>query len=468
MKKLIYILLFLFPVVGFSQQPWYKYSPMDYAWKNVGNAGFSTGIAQWTNLAFSPSGELYVAFEEIENDWDLGPSVMKFDGTNWVNVGNEGFSDGAQYLSLAISPSDNEPYVSFEETGLLYENASVMKFNGTNWVYVGNEGFSLGVVQYTSLAFSPGGELYVSYEDYGRPDSASSSGASVMKFDGTNWDYVGNRCFSASYADYESLAFGSSGEPYLAYTDWGYGGAITVMKFDGTNWVNIGNAGFSAGISYYTSLAFSPTGEPYVAYQDCVNHYKATVMKYDGTQWVNVGNEDFSVGPAYYTSLAFSPSDGQPYVAYEDTVNSWKATVMRFDGNQWIVVGNAGFSAGGANFTSIAFSLSGEPYVVYEDWMNSQATTVMKYDSVMVGVNERQKSKFSLYPNPATDKITIEIAEGQAPIQLSMMNLNGKKVLTRSLIKPKTQIDIGNLPSGVYFVRLTNDKTVEVGKFVKQ
>ena len=84
---------------------------------------------------------------EIENDWDLGPSVMKFDGTNWVNVGNEGFSDGAQYLSLAISPSDNEPYVSFEETGLLYENASVMKFNGTNWVYVGNEGFSLGVAR---------------------------------------------------------------------------------------------------------------------------------------------------------------------------------------------------------------------------------------------------------------------------------------------------------------------------------
>jgi hypothetical protein len=49
-----------------------------------------------------------------------------------------------------------------------------------------------------------------------------------------------------------------------------------------------------------------------------------------------------------------------------------------------------------------------------------------------------------------------------------MMNLNGEEVLTRSLIKPKTQIDISNLPGGVYFVRLTNNKTVEVGKFVKQ
>jgi hypothetical protein len=92
----------------------------------------------------------------------------------------------------------------------------------------------------------------------------------------------------------------------------------------------------------------------------------------------------------------------------------------------------------------------------------------MKYDSVIFGINEQQISKLSLYPNPATGKITIEIGDGQAPSQLSMMNLNGEEVLTCRLIKPKTQIDIRNLPSGVYFVRLTNDKMVEVGKLVKQ
>ena len=56
MKKLFYILFFLFPVVVFAQQPWYKYSPLDYTWKNVGNAGFSAGEADYTSLAFSPSG----------------------------------------------------------------------------------------------------------------------------------------------------------------------------------------------------------------------------------------------------------------------------------------------------------------------------------------------------------------------------------------------------------------------------
>ena len=48
------------------------------------------------------------------------------------------------------------------------------------------------------------------------------------------------------------------------------------------------------------------------------------------------------------------------------------------------------------------------------------------------------------------------------------MNLNGQVVLTRQITGPKNQLDVSTLPSGVYFVRLTNEKTVKVGKFVKQ
>jgi len=89
-------------------------------------------------------------------------------------------------------------------------------------------------------------------------------------------------------------------------------------------------------------------------------------------------------------------------------------------------------------------------------------------EPVVVGIKKLTPESISIYPNPAIDKITIKIEEDQAPSQLSIMNLNGKEVLTSSLIKPKTQIDINNLPSGVYFVRLTSDRTVEVGKIVKQ
>ena len=52
---------------------------------------------------------------------------MKFDGTNWVNVGNAGFSAGvADYTSLAIT-SDGTPYVAYRDGGNSGE-ATVMSY----------------------------------------------------------------------------------------------------------------------------------------------------------------------------------------------------------------------------------------------------------------------------------------------------------------------------------------------------
>jgi hypothetical protein len=85
-----------------------------------------------------------------------------------------------------------------------------------------------------------------------------------------------------------------------------------------------------------------------------------------------------------------------------------------------------------------------------------------------IELHEQQQSRLTLYPNPSTDQITIETSSTPTNSQLSIMNLNGQEILTCQITESKTTIDISTLPSGVYFVRLTNDKTVEVGKFVKQ
>ena len=272
--------------------------------------------------------------------------------------------------------------------------------------------------------------------------------------------------FSAGTGWYTSLAFDSSGQPFVAFQDAGNSWKATVMKFDGANCVNVGTAGFSAGVVFYTNIAFSPSGEPHVAYKDG-NYGKATVMKFDGTNWVNVGNAGFSAGEVDCTSLGFNPIDSLPYVSFLDYTPDGKADCMKFDGANWVNVGNVGFSPG-VWYTSLALSPSGHPYVAYTDYADSNKATVMKYDSVYMDIKKLIRPGLSIYPNPATDKITIERSTTPVKSQLTMMNLNGEEVLTRNLIKPKTQIDISNLPSGVYFVRVTNDKTVEVGKFIKK
>lgn len=73
-----------------------------------------------------------------------------------------------------------------------------------------------------------------------------------------------------------------------------------------------------------------------------------------------------------------------------------------------------------------------------------------------------------IYPNPASTNITIEAHEISTQSQLSILNVNGQQLISRKITEPKTQLDISNLPSGVYFVRLTGETSVVMGKFVKQ
>jgi photosystem II stability/assembly factor-like uncharacterized protein len=86
------------------------------------------------------------------------------------------------------------------------------------------------------------------------------------------------------------------------------------------------------------------------------------------------------------------------------------------------------------------------------------------------GTNEIPVSSklLKIYPNPAIDKIIIETSGVSQESNLAIVNTQGQELILRQMTEPKTQIDISNLPSGVYFVRVTNDKTVEVGKFVKE
>jgi hypothetical protein len=45
---------------------------------------------------------------------------------------------------------------------------------------------------------------------------------------------------------------------------------------------------------------------------------------------------------------------------------------------------------------------------------------------------------------------------------------SGQEVLTQTIRDTKTEIDISNFASGVYFVKLINDNQVELRKIIKE
>ena len=91
------------------------------SWTTVGPAFFSNRSAENINLAFHlTTSELWVAYHEFDyNTWSpYGPTVARFDGSTWVDVGQPNFvaDTSASLLALAFQPSTSEPFVAFLNT----------------------------------------------------------------------------------------------------------------------------------------------------------------------------------------------------------------------------------------------------------------------------------------------------------------------------------------------------------------
>jgi hypothetical protein len=82
-----------------------------------------------------------------------------------------------------------------------------------------------------------------------------------------------------------------------------------------------------------------------------------------------------------------------------------------------------------------------------------------------VGLNSSIKeSAIKISPNPASSVITIKtLVKGQ----LTILAINGRKLLQQQITRPVTMVDISTLKEGVYFVRMIGEKGVQVEKIFK-
>ena len=79
----------------------------------------------------------------------------------------------------------------------------------------------------------------------------------------------------------------------------------------------------------------------------------------------------------------------------------------------------------------------------------------------------RNKHFLNLYPNPASEKVTLvsDITEHSI---ISIYNLQGQLLMQQQVQQGKTDIDISELAKGVYILRLYSNARVEAGRIIKE
>ena len=99
------------------------------------------------------------------------------------------------------------------------------------------------------------------------------------------------------------------------------------------------------------------------------------------------------------------------------------------------------------------------------NWELSQVINLY-YTATPFGVEETSFNPIQLYPNPTKGLIYVKGNVGKET-KVSVSDMTGKVVLTNPAYFNQ-MIDLSNLPSGIYFVKIIDGKKAIVKKVVKQ
>lgn len=248
--------------------------------------------------------------------------------------------------------------------------------------------------QYTAIAFSPSGNPWVSYYD------ATASALMVAQYVGAGGTGCGGSPsppvdWTCEIVDntgtitgqYTSLAFDSSGNPWVGYYDTGStalrvatrGGTWSPGACTDTDWQcgTVDNTATDTG--RYSSLAFDFSGNPGVSYYDATaGNLRLLVAQFVGgggtgcstSAWNCEIVDDTGTDTGQYTGLAFD-LQGRPWVSYYDATNSALRVATRGGGFGTVCTDSDWTCAAVANtdddgkFSSLAFSPSGSLWVSY-------------------------------------------------------------------------------------------------------
>jgi type IX secretion system substrate protein/Reeler domain-containing protein len=93
------------------------------------------------------------------------------------------------------------------------------------------------------------------------------------------------------------------------------------------------------------------------------------------------------------------------------------------------------------------------------------ASATLTIDNVL-GVNDAQYLNFSLYPNPSDSKVNLQLPSGINNAKAQVFDYLGKTLIQKNLTNTNNFLNVSNLSTGVYFVKIQSDTKVGTKKLI--
>lgn len=369
--------------------------------------------------------DLIVGGDFISAGGNSVDKIAKWNDSAWVSMGSIPNVVAAQCLLVF----NNELYVG--------GSMGIAKWNGTSWISLEEGAHVYSMVVYEN-------NLY----------AASSS--MIKKWNGSGWEliatansdifkmivYKGELIISGGFTEINNLPFSQ------------------IAKWNGTGWSSLGVGILMGSLVSLTTF----NGELFAggSFKTSGGNAGDFIAKWNGTAWLPL--------PLTVDSFVsvMDSIDGKLFVggSFLNAGTTPANRIAVWDGNSWTTLGS------GLNSTPFTLKKYKDHLYVGGDFTQAggnSALNIAQWDMLMSNrENILNGSIFKLYPNPITSQITIETEHKNKDDFISIYNSKGQELFKKQLSENTTQIDISNLASGLYFVKLINDKTVQIKKIIKE
>lgn len=88
--------------------------------------------------------------------------------------------------------------------------------------------------------------------------------------------------------------------------------------------------------------------------------------------------------------------------------------------------------------------------------------------SPSLSISEANRLDFDMYPNPASEKLTIQLPSGENNATVQFYDYQGKLALSQVISSINNTIFVNKLSTGIYILKVATDTKIGVQKFIKK
>lgn len=407
-----------------------------------------TGILPFNNagarLAISGNGQRLILGSIYNNNGQMSGSIVvyEFNGSNWIQLGNAlGGIDDLMSVGQAVAISETGNVIAFTTSEVMSINeitghVDVFEWTGNNWAKRGNtfnptESFDL--YGYSIDLSDDGSRIAIGAGNGMSPITNTPAGlAHVFEYANGQWNQLGNNMFGK----YEPGLFGDD----------------VSLSGDGSRIIVSGSGSVNGAVLTGTVRAFD----------------------FNGNDWVLVGDE--LIGGESFDRFGdgIKLSNNGEYFVYgsiSDGDNKGCAGLYKLMSNQWEAIGQKVCGDFDRDQFGYSVDLSADGLTVVtgarvndNDGIKSGYTRVWNFD-INSGNKEIPLSKITLYPNPVTDRLFVDLEEVNIT-HIRVFDINNRLVFDQKKLYDGA-IDVSILDSGLYLLQYELENKYYNSKFIK-